>query len=211
MRIIIKPIGAVLLLIMIGGLSVLSFRRMATSGSAFTASANTTKGSMDPDFAPGYALVPSGQSLTTRQLASSSSVFSGSAASNGNDGDESTIWASHSEGDGSDGPSDTKAWWQVDLGKRILIGQLELVSRQEGDQPFTRHNIEFRGSNDATFSTYTVLASVGDTPYGPAKSTWKATVPPGNSFRYIRVAKKDNSHFNFAEFRVSAAPVQETP
>lgn len=211
MRIIIKPIGALVLLIMIGALSVFSFRRAATLGSVAARSVNSAKGSSDPAFAPGYEIAPSGQSLTTGRPTSSSSLFFGSAASNGNDGNVNTIWASHSEGDGSAGPSDTKAWWQVDLGKRILIGQLELVSRQEGDQPFTRQNIEFRASNDPKFADYTVIASVGDTPYGPAKSSCKLTVPPGNSFRYIRVAKKDNSHFNFAEFHVFAAPTQETP
>ncbi len=207
MRIIIKPIGALVLLIIFGALAVFSFRHAATPRIIADGLVN----SADSSFAPEYTVAPYRQSLTTGRPASSSSLFFGSAVSNGNDGNGSTISASHSEGDGSAGPSDTKAWWQVDLGKRVLIGQLELVSRQEGDQPFTRQNTEFRGSNDPKFVDYTVIASVGDTPYGPAKSSWKSTVPPGNSFRYVRVAKKDDNHLNFSEFHVFAAPTQENP
>ena len=93
---------------------------------------------------------------------------------------------------------------------------LELLFRQDQDQPNTRRNLEIYGSNNPSFATFAVLASVGETavPFG---QPWQAAVTDEFSYRYIRVQKTKpdadlygQSFFNLAEVRVWAQPFPVT-
>jgi hypothetical protein len=112
----------------------------------------------------------------------------------------------------SDSNTGKLEWWQVDLGKKYQIASVEIVFRNDQDQPITRRNFEVLGSNDPSFKTSTKLAERGETPV-PFKQTWQAGVTVTEAFRYIRVQKtkidKDaygQSFFTFEEARVFAHP-----
>ena len=109
-----------------------------------------------------------------------------------------------------------REWWQVDLGQPYRVQLLELLFRQDQDQPNTRRNLEIYGSNNPSFATFAVLASVGETavPFG---QPWQAAVTDEFSYRYIRVQKTKpdadlygQSFFNLAEVRVWAQPFPVT-
>lgn len=136
--------------------------------------------------------------LALKKPATASSNFSsGGQASAGNDGDINTIWAS--------AVVDPDVHWQVDFGKPERIYQLEMVSRQDGDQVPSRQNFEVRGSNTPDFATSVVLGKQGPTIF-PARGTWFAAVSDTGKYRYLRVVKPANVHFHFAELRAYGAP-----
>ncbi|MGE0130338.1 MAG: discoidin domain-containing protein [Blastocatellales bacterium] len=116
----------------------------------------------------------------------------------------------------SDSNTGKPEWWQVDLGKKYQIASVEIVFRNDQDQPVTRRNFEVLGSNDPSFKTSTKLAERGETPV-PFKQTWQAGVTVTEAFRYVRVQKtkidKDaygQSFFTFEEARVFAHPFRST-
>ena len=110
------------------------------------------------------------------------------------DGDSSTIWA-------SDGV-EKLPWLQIDLGSAQTIGRVEVLARQDGDQPGARCFFDIRGSNTADFSKSTFLATPGAIPF-PAYGTWGQNINSAQQFRYIRLVRNNNSgHITLAELRV---------
>jgi hypothetical protein len=105
-----------------------------------------------------------------------------------------SLWSSDAKG--SESP-----WLQLDLGVAKKIRRIEVVTRHDYDQPDTRKNFEVRGSNDATFATFTVLGKQGATPLA-YKATLTLNVKPATSYRYIRIAKTQPEYFTIAEVRV---------
>ncbi|GGD93785.1 discoidin domain-containing protein [Paenibacillus nasutitermitis] len=112
------------------------------------------------------------------------------------DGNNSTGWA----------PAGTTGtpnhWWQVDLGASRTIKQVNVVTRQDVDQPSTRKNFEVRASNDPNFGTYAVMATQSSSVL-PYKSTWITPVYNNASdYRYIRIVKTYNEYFFISELQV---------
>ena len=117
----------------------------------------------------------------------------------------------------SDSNTGKPEWWQVDLGRKFQIASVEIVFRNDQDQPVTRRNFEVLASNDPSFKTSTKLGERGETPV-PFKQTWLASVTVADGFRYVRVQKtridKDaygQSFFTFEEARVFARPFRSAP
>jgi hypothetical protein len=105
-------------------------------------------------------------------------------------------------------------WWQVDLGRSYPINFIEIIFREDHDQPATRRNFEVRGSNDLHFRTSTLLGSQGEKVI-PFKQSFQAKVVNDESYRYVRIQKTKidpdaygDSFFNLVEVLVftSSAP-----
>ena len=99
-------------------------------------------------------------------------------------------------------------WWQVDLGRSCRIDSIEILFREDVDQPSTRQNIEALGSNDPNFKNSTLLAALGENPI-PFKQPWRASIGTDTGYRFIRIRKtkidKDasgQSFFALAEVKV---------
>ncbi|MGH9767471.1 MAG: discoidin domain-containing protein [Blastocatellia bacterium] len=129
------------------------------------------------------------------------------AANDGQTGGSGKASAWHS--DSNTGKPD---WWQVDLGKKFQLTSVEIVFRNDQDQPVTRRNFEILASNDPSFKTSTKLTGRGETPV-PFKQTWRANVTEAEGFRYVRVQKTKidtdaygQSFFTFEEARVFGRP-----
>jgi hypothetical protein len=146
-----------------------------------------------------------GGNIALNKLASASSSWNTGFGPNfGNDGITSN-------GNGWSSASATVAdWWQVDLGSAFNINRVELVARQNTDQPETRRNYEVRASNSADMSNYVVLATTGSTAF-PHQGTWSAAVSNSGSYRYLRVAKTIPEYSFFAEFRAYAVETVAAP
>jgi hypothetical protein len=114
-----------------------------------------------------------------------------------NDGSTATGW--------SPSASDTQRWWRVDLGSPMRIESVELVSRQDIDQPETRRNFQVEVSNDPLFVAFGVLGSQGGTSF-PHQGTWTGSWSSPQSFRYVRVRKLVSEIFFIAELRVWGRP-----
>lgn len=145
-----------------------------------------------------------GANAAVAGIATASSVFNSSfPASKANDNDgTSGLWA-------SDGV-ELNPWWQVDLGSRHSIYEIEIVGRQNLDQPQVRKNFAIIASNTADFSTHTVLDSVGNSEVYPYKGIYAKPVTDHIPFRYVRIQRiNDAGHFNFAECRVFGLPLTE--
>ncbi len=143
------------------------------------------------------------ENLALNQPASASSIFSVTfAAGKANDGDKGSLWSS--------GGGDSSPRWTVDLDVPFQIQQVQVLARQDIDQPNARRNFEVRGSNDPAFGTYSVLASQGVTSFPHASALTAAVANPAG-FRYLRVAKTDTGSFTFAEVRVFGTPPAALP
>ncbi|MBI3725581.1 discoidin domain-containing protein [bacterium] len=137
----------------------------------------------------------------------------------------STIWSpSYDAAKATDGlvttgwsPSGTDGapWIQVDLGAPALIEKIELVTRQELDQPATRHNFAIWASNDADMSKSHVVLATQDSSTLPFKSTFSATIMRSTAYRYVAAVKTTSEYFYVTELRVkgafSGSPVPGTP
>lgn len=108
------------------------------------------------------------------------------------DGDPATGWSSAGV---------PPHWFCVDLGREYVITSVELVTRQDYNQPETRQNFEVRASNDSTFSSYTVLGRQGMESVG-YQENFVANVADENPYRYIQVAKTDSTYFFMSELMV---------
>ena len=95
-------------------------------------------------------------------------------------------------------------WLQLKLEEAKKVASIEIVTRQDFDQPQTRANFEVRASDDVHFSTYTVLGKQGATPL-PYKSTWSVNLKSGKLYKYIRIAKTAQEYFTIAEVRLLSA------
>ncbi len=109
------------------------------------------------------------------------------------DDDINTIWSSSGDDD-----SPTLG---VDFYRSYPLSRVELIARQDLDQPSVRSNFEIRASNDHSFSTYDVIGKVGNKAF-PYKGTWAINVSSTTPYRLIRVVKTSGKHFNIAELKV---------
>jgi hypothetical protein len=188
----------------------------STSGTLYTSpltiSATTTlkaiaykSGMNDSAVSTGVYTISDGESVGSnialnKPASASSSLSTGFGPNFGNDGITS-------DGSGWSSASAAAAdWWQVDLGSAFNINRVELVSRQNADQPETRRNYEVRASNSADMSNYVVLATTGATAFAH-QGTWSAAVSNSGSYRYLRVAKTIPEYSFFAEFRAYVGAV----
>lgn len=117
------------------------------------------------------------------------------SVNNANDGNSESGWSPASVSD------DPNPWWQVDLGAAYQISTIELVTRQDLDQPETRANITIWVSNDCDFANYFEVGYQPDTPL-PYQSVWTITVNQFYPFRFIRVSKTISQYLFVSELRV---------
>lgn len=115
---------------------------------------------------------------------------------NGNDG-TNTCWAPYDSND----EGGHIHWWSIDLGEPQKIDRIELEPRLDSDQPTTRRNIEIIASNDSDFKTYSVLASVGSTPFSATDMLTLRSVDEAK-YRYVMVRKTVPEYFMLAEIRL---------
>ena len=92
-------------------------------------------------------------------------------------------------------------WVQIDLLKPYRIDRIEIVGRQDMNQPATRANFEIQASNDPDFEKFVVLASRGSEPFED-KSTCVLYSDNEEEYRYVRVKKSDKQYFVLAEVRL---------
>ncbi len=115
------------------------------------------------------------------------------AGDQANDGNASTIWASG---------NNENPYYQIDLGRAEPIGRIELVARQDLDQPGHRTDFEILGANTPNFTDAVVLASKTGSPFSD-KGTWVAKAENAGSFRFFRVQRINNKgHITVAELRL---------
>ncbi|MFN0087322.1 MAG: discoidin domain-containing protein [Blastocatellia bacterium] len=101
-------------------------------------------------------------------------------------------------------------WWQVDLGLKYRIAQIDLLFRNDIDQEAARRNFEVIGANDPGFRSATRLGFQGAEP-SPFGQIWRAAINDLGAYRYVRVRKLraeaglyGEAYFNLAEVRVFA-------
>jgi lysophospholipase L1-like esterase len=139
---------------------------------------------------------PSGNLALGKASFASSSYAAQFGPQYGNDNNTATIWSASS--------SDGHASWTVDLAATYIIQRVDIVTRQDIDQPVVRRNFRVVGSNDRSFGSFSTLASQGSTTL-PHASTFSATVTNTNPFRYIRVEKTDGGYLTISEVRLFGA------
>ena len=134
-----------------------------------------------------------GVNLALNKPTSTSGSLGNSPTSAAVDGNISNIWAA----------ADVKGvWFQVDLGEKHKIGRVEVVARQDGDQPGERQLYEVSASNDPDFKESEVIATLGAIPF-EAMGTWIANSSSDEEYRYVRIRRTyGGAHFTMAEFRV---------
>ncbi|OXS58340.1 hypothetical protein B1A99_14110 [Cohnella sp. CIP 111063] len=99
-----------------------------------------------------------------------------------------------------------RPWLQVDLGAEYLIHRVQVHDRPydgqdgRGDWDGPRTNFEIRASNDPTFESYTVIGSVGGTPY--PGYIWSHEVGDENAYRYVRYARTNEGYSFLSELSV---------
>ncbi|NOT59941.1 MAG: hypothetical protein HOP19_06910 [Acidobacteria bacterium] len=102
-------------------------------------------------------------------------------------------------------------WVQVDLGQPYRLQAVEVLSRQDVDQPLARRNFVVLGSTTEKFDNPVVLAMCDDAPF-PFGQNWRANIGNTGLYRYVRVMKTDwddfdasgQQFFSVAEVRVYA-------
>jgi F5/8 type C domain/Right handed beta helix region len=108
------------------------------------------------------------------------------------DGSAFTGW---SAGAGDTAPAPT-----LDLGALKTLHKVELVTRQDLDQPSTRQNFVVEASTEPTFLKPAQLGAQGPTGL-EFRGTWTQLIAP-QEFRYVRVRKTDAAYFFIAELKV---------
>lgn len=112
-----------------------------------------------------------------------------------------TVW-SLIDGDIQSGWSSNTAnntWFTMDLGRKMVIERIELVTRQDVDQAHTRNNFVVEVSNSPSFSDAVIVGKVGSTAIGH-KDTFKAVVQ--GKYRYVRYRKTSGNYSFLTEARV---------
>lgn len=104
----------------------------------------------------------------------------------------------------------TPAWAQIDLLDAYRIDRIEIVGRQDMNQPTTRANFEIEASNDPEFGKYVVLARQGAEPFED-KATCVLYSNDEGEYRYIRIKKTDRQYFLLAEVRVINEDMEYSP
>jgi hypothetical protein len=138
----------------------------------------------------GYCNVAVAQPVTASSIWNGK--FAGPAA---NDNRSDTGW--------SPAANHGQPWWQVDLGAAYHLIAVELLARQDLDQPQTRSNFEIWGSNDCDFTTHIRFGGQESNLF-PDRGTWIANFNQPEAFRYVRVIKTIPQYFFIAELRVWA-------
>ncbi len=138
--------------------------------------------------------------VTTANVALSQNTLSSSSYSDANNGskavdnDENTIWASSN--------TDGQPYWWIDLGRSTKIKRIEIVTRKDGDYPFSRRNFKVQASNNGDMSLgHTVLGEQGSTAL-PVGGTWTKDITDTTAYRYVAVVKTVAEGAAFAEIRV---------
>ena len=98
---------------------------------------------------------------------------------------------------------DKKAWWQVDLNLPYKIASVAIEPRKNDGLPENRRSFRVLGSNDETFSEYSVLAEQDETEF--SGDVWEAKVSEQTLFRYIRAEKTAEEGFAIGEMHVYAS------
>jgi lysophospholipase L1-like esterase len=149
------------------------------------------------------AIPPAPINRVLHKSSTATSVYGSNYGPNAaNDDDPVSIWAA------ADG--DRNAAWTVDLVETNKITHVEIVTRQNLDQPTARKNFEVRASNDPSFSKYVVLASQGDVSL-PNAATFVAKPTDETPYRYLRVAKTDGAPLTIAEVRAYTEVIDPPP
>ena len=99
-------------------------------------------------------------------------------------------------------------WWQVDLGRPHHISRIELVTRQEGDQPDTRRNFAIWLANGPDMSDHVVVGQQDEVSL-PFQATFTAVVSTPTHYRYVRAIKTIAEYFFIGELRVFAEQSEE--
>lgn len=106
------------------------------------------------------------------------------------DNDAGTLWAA---------ASGTIGIYTVALMGPRAVSRVEILARQDIDQPYARNNFVVEGSTNG--QNYWALVAQGSASF-PHQGLWVGAVTNRPTLSHIRVRKTDGSHFNFAEFRV---------
>jgi hypothetical protein len=141
-----------------------------------------------------------GVNFALNQTMVSSSNWAGGSSYNAakaNDNDTTTGWS-------PEGPStDPRPWLWLDLGQPRTLSRIELVTRQDIDQSFSRRDFQIMASNNGDFSQpgAVVLGSVGSTPLA-FQSTFTVNVTDTTAYRYVAVVKSADGYVFVSELRV---------
>ncbi|GAA3334760.1 RICIN domain-containing protein [Curtobacterium citreum] len=165
------------------------------NGSNVTISNNTSTGKSVIQAAgleSAYAGLHAAVDLAQGKPASASSSYPGDQPSSVVDGNTATGWGSAS--------SDTAPWWQVDLGSAVSVDQVQVVARQNLDQPATRTGFQIELSNDPSFATYTTVGR--ETTSIPDAGSATFDVNTTAQYRYVRVQRTDGQYSYLADVRV---------
>jgi hypothetical protein len=97
---------------------------------------------------------------------------------------------------------DSVPFWQVDLGQSQVIRQIEIVTRQDLDQPATRRNFEVWASNNADMNQgKTIICKQGGNTLSH-QATFACAVNDTAAYRYVAVVKTAAEYFFLSEVRV---------
>jgi hypothetical protein len=131
--------------------------------------------------------------IASAQYASAANTYSASfPASNAVDGDVNTIYSGTGTGGG---------WWELSLPASHAMTQVNVVFRNDYDNPGERKNLAIWVSNIANMSSgYTVACTVGANPL-PFASTYTC-IPPAGNWQYLAVVKTDSNALTLAEVQV---------
>lgn len=169
---------------------------LSTANTFYQFAVSATNGSGDSAWSRSVGTTPANVALG--KTATATSVFSSThVAARANDNSATTLWASAT--------NDTAPAWRVDLAGSYQIHRVEILFRQDSDQPAARRNFEIQASNDPSFATYQVIGSQGSTTLMHA-ATFAADVGNATGFAHIRLRKTDGGQFSFAEARVYGSP-----
>lgn len=101
---------------------------------------------------------------------------------------------------------DRRPFWQVDLGQPTSLNAIQLVSRQDGDQPETRRNFQIWASNNPDMSHGHVVLGGLDGEAGPNKGIFNLQVLDPTPYRYVRAVKTVDEYFFIAKLHAYARP-----
>ncbi len=138
---------------------------------------------------------PAGRNLAAGRPAIASATHSNAYnPSMANDGSIGTGWSADA--------SIALHWWQVDLGRPYRLSEIEVITRQDLDQPEPRRDFEIWASNNENMDLgHVVLAAQGSTPL-PNQATFRTAVSDTTAYRYVAVIKTVPDHLYIGEVRV---------
>jgi hypothetical protein len=105
-----------------------------------------------------------------------------------------------SSGWSSSGAPGETPWLQLDLGQKRVLTRIEVVLRQDYDQPATRKNFQVLASNTPDFKSSVLLGRQGETSL-PHQATFSVALTDKTPYRYLRIAKTAPEYFFVAEVR----------